>query len=88
MAQMPYFLISGHASLVDDPLDRDRGSLTAADAERGDAAFQVVRLQRMQQRHDKPCAGGADGVAERAGAAVDIQLLTRDAEIASAGVLP
>ena len=35
----------------------------------------------MQQRHDQARAGGTDGVAERAGAAIDVQLLPGDAEI-------
>src|SRR6266481_6010782 len=36
----------------------------------------------MQQRDDQAGAGGADRVPERAGAAVDVQLLAGDAEIA------
>ena len=33
-----------------------------------------ARFQRMQQRHDHARAGGADRVAERAGAAIDVEL--------------
>ena len=56
-----------------DALDGDGGGFTAADAQRGDAAFQVARFQRMQQRHDQSRAGGADRMAERAGAAIDVE---------------
>src|SRR5258708_38364948 len=34
----------------------------------------------MQQRHDQPSAGGADGVAERAGAAIDVQSVAGNSE--------
>jgi hypothetical protein len=36
----------------------------------------------MQQRHDQPGAGRANGVPERTGAAIDVQFLSGDAEIA------
>src|SRR6187402_522267 len=62
-------------------LHGDRGGLAAADAECRDAALEVLRFKRMQQRHDQPRAGGADGMAERAGAAVDVELLSDDAEV-------
>src|SRR5450631_4551004 len=68
----------GGVASVHDPLDGDGRGFAAADAERGDATFQVVRRERMQQRHDQPCAGGADRVAERAGAAIDVQFLARN----------
>src|ERR1017187_4519655 len=57
--------------LMNDAFHRDGGGFAATDAERGNAAFQVLRFQRVQQRHDQPRAGGADGMAERTGAAVD-----------------
>src|ERR1700730_11367100 len=65
-----------------DTLDRDRGGFTAADAEWGDAALEVLRLERVQKRDDQPCAGGADRMAERAGAAIDVELFSGDAEVA------
>ena len=40
------------------------------------------RFQRMQQRDDQPRAGGADRMAERAGAAIDVELVSGDAEVA------
>ena len=42
-------------------LDGDGGRFAAADAERGDAAFQVPRIRRMQQRYDQSRAGGPTG---------------------------
>jgi hypothetical protein len=66
---------------ADDALDRDGGGFTATDAKGCNAAFEVLRLQRMQQRHDQACAGGANGMTERAGAAIDVQPLPGDAEI-------
>ena len=53
--------------LVCEALDRDRGGFAATDAERGNAALEVVGLERMQQRHDQPGTGGPDGMAGRAG---------------------
>ena len=64
-----------------DALDRDRGGFAAADAQRRDTAFQIPCFKRMQQRHDQPRAGGADGMAERAGTAVDMEFVPGDAEI-------
>jgi hypothetical protein len=69
-------------SLNDDAFHRDRGRFAAADAERGDAAFQIMRFERVQQRDDQAGAGGADGMAERAGAAIDVEFLAGNSEIA------
>ena len=49
-------------ALMDDALHRNRGGFAAADAQRRDAALQVLRLQRMQQRDDQARAGRADRV--------------------------
>src|SRR3954447_11002576 len=59
-------------------LDCDCGGFPAADAERGDAPPEFVGLERMEQRHDQPRAGGADRMSKRAGAAVDVQLVAGD----------
>src|SRR3954452_17974991 len=67
---------------MNDTLDGDGGGFAAADAQRRDAAFQIMRFQRVQQRHDQPRAGGADRMAERAGAAIDVQSVTGNAEVA------
>src|ERR1700685_2349601 len=61
---------------VNDAFNRDRGGFAAADAECGDAAFCVLRLQRVQQRHDQAGAGSADRMTQRAGAAVDVELVS------------
>src|SRR5580692_11344018 len=75
------YRFSGLAS-VNDTLDRDRCGFAAADAQSCDAALEVVRLERMQQRHDQPRTGGPDGMAERAGAAIDVELFAGDAQVA------
>src|SRR5215212_6758085 len=69
-------------SLVNDAFHGDSSGFTTADAQRGDAALQILRFKRMQQRHDQACAGGADGMAERTGAAIDIQSVAGDTQIA------
>src|ERR1700704_1554134 len=61
-------------ALVDYALDRNRGGFAAANAKRGDAALQIVGFHGVQQRHDQPRAGCADGMAERTGAAIDVEL--------------
>ncbi|EAZ58424.1 hypothetical protein PA2G_01665 [Pseudomonas aeruginosa 2192] len=63
-------------------LDGDRGRLAAADADRRHAAFQVVLLQGVEQGHDDPRAGRADRMAQRTGAAVDVEALVGQVEVA------
>src|SRR5439155_22151258 len=69
LAEMPYFpqFRTCSRTLMSDALDRDRSGFAAADAERGDTAFEILRFQGVQQRHDQPRAGCADGMAERTG---------------------
>src|SRR5690349_4088120 len=83
MPQFPHFRTCAPEMpvLMRDAFDRDRRSLAAADAERRNAALEVLRLQRMQQRHDQPRAGCPNGVAERAGATIDVELVARNPEI-------
>src|SRR3954465_14533611 len=69
-------------TLVNDTLDRDGGGFTAADAQRGNATLEMMRLQRVKQGHDQPRAGGADRVTEGAGAAMNVELFAGNAEIA------
>ena len=64
-----------------NPLDRHRCALAAADADRRDAALEAVRFQRIEQGYHDARAGSADRVAERAGAAMDVELLARNAQI-------
>src|SRR5258705_11045595 len=65
-----------------DALDRDGGGFTATDAERGDTALQTMRFEGVQQGHDQARAGRANGMAERTGAAINVEFLAADAEIA------
>src|SRR5207344_3266543 len=66
-------------------LDRHCGGFAAAYAQRSHAALSATRPERGDQRHQNARARRADRVAERAGAAVDIDLLVRKAEIAHRG---
>src|SRR3954468_23433860 len=68
--------------LVHDTLDRDGGGFTAADAQRGNATLEMMRLQRVKQGHDQPRAGGSDRVTESAGATMNVELFAGNAEIA------
>src|SRR5205085_3201732 len=79
-AKLPSFR-DAYAS-VHATFDGDRGGFAAADAERGDAAPEVVGFHGVQERYDQPRAGGADGMAERAGAAVDVEFVAGNAEVA------
>src|SRR6516164_1707198 len=72
----------GVAISVDRPLQCDGGCFPAADAQRSNAALQIMRLKRMQQRDDEACARRADGMAKRARPAIDVQLLAGNAEVA------
>src|SRR3982074_2691651 len=58
---------------------RNRGGFAAADAQARDAALQTVLAQRADQRHQDPGARGADGMTERAGAAVHVDLVVGQA---------
>src|SRR5690606_35598403 len=66
-------------------LDDHRHALAAADAHRLQGELLVVELQRVDQRGGDPGARHAEGVADGDGAAVDVQLLQRDAEVAVGG---
>src|SRR5450432_532350 len=79
---MPIFPRFKTSPSVHDALDCDRGGFAATDAQRRDTAPEIFRLERMQQRNDQARAGGADGMAERTGAAVDIEFVSVNAEVA------
>src|SRR3546814_1221482 len=64
-----------------DQFHRNRGRFAAADAQAGDAARLAVALERGDQRRDDARAAGADRVAERGRAAMDVDLVVRDAEV-------
>ncbi len=60
----------GHARL--EALDGEGYGVAAAEAEGGDTALQVAALQFVEQRDEHARTGGADGMAERDCAAVDV----------------
>src|SRR5512134_4131319 len=62
-------------------LDGDRRGLAAADAERRDAALLAVALQGVNQRGQDTSSRRADGMAERAGSAVHVDAIVRDADV-------
>ena len=47
-----------------DTLDRQGDALTAADAERRESLLGIALLHLIEQGHQHPRAGGADGVAD------------------------
>src|SRR5262245_21175135 len=55
-------------------LDHQCNPLAATDAQRGAAAPRITRLHRVQQGGEDACTRGADGMAERHRAAVDVHL--------------
>src|SRR5471032_3548208 len=61
------------------------GRFAAADAQRRHALLAAGALERADQGDDDARAGGADRVAQRAGAAVDVDLVVRDVEVAHGG---
>ena len=70
---------------MNNALDRDSGGFAPANAQCRDAAPQIVCFQCMQQRNEQARPCGTDGMAERAGTAIDVQLLARNSEIALRG---
>ena len=71
------FLRSASSCGPSDQFDRHRRGFAAADAQAGDAALAAVLAQRAEQRHQDARARGADRMAQRAGAAVDVDLVVR-----------
>src|SRR5690606_7311581 len=67
------------------PLDRHGGAFAAADAEGGDAALGVAGLECVEEGDEDAGAAGANGVAEGAGAAVDVELVVGNVEIFHGG---
>ena len=68
-----------------DSLDEHRAAQAAADADRGHAAPPAGALQHVQHVQDDPRARRADRMAERDGAAVDVELRLRRARPAPPG---
>src|SRR5690349_15613174 len=64
-----------------DQFHRYRSRFAAADAEARDAALAAGLLQRVDQRHEDSRSAGADRMTEGGRAAVDVDLVVRDAEV-------
>ena len=62
-------------------LDDHRDALAAADAGRGDAVALAAAPQLEHQRQQQPRAGGAERMAERDRAAVDVGPVAVEAEL-------
>src|SRR5690606_33994459 len=75
----------GAGPLRSGELERDGGGFAAADAERRHAALAALLAQRADQRDDQPRAGGADRMPQCEGAAVEVELLARDAVLLHGG---
>ena len=67
------------------PLDHGRQPLADADAEGGDSVPRLAPPELPRERGHEPGAGAAQRVAERDGAAVDVEAVLVDAELARAG---
>ena len=76
--------VRANAALA-NAFDCDGCCFAAADAERGDAAAEIALREGRKQRDENARAGCADGMAECAGAAVDVDLLVGKTEIAHGG---
>ena len=61
--------------------DAHRDAHAAADAQGGETLLGIALLHFVQQRHQHARAGGADGVADRDRAAVDVDLGRIPAEV-------
>src|SRR6478735_2279745 len=72
----------GRESRFLDELHRNRGRFAAADAQARDAALETLLLQRVDQRDEDARAARADRVAKRGRAAVHVDLVVRNADVA------
>ena len=68
-----------------DPLDRHRDRAAAAEAQRRQPVAALPPLQLVDERRHDPRAAGADRVAQRDRAAVDVDLLPVEPELAAVG---
>src|SRR5208337_4824541 len=82
MSRISRWVSVSSMTVPSEHLDGHGGGFAAADAQRGDAALQSVFRQRRHQSDQDARARGADRMAERAGAAMDIHLVMRQIEIA------
>src|SRR5215207_3228991 len=63
------------------PLDAHGDAHAAADAEGGEAALRIALLHFVEEGDEDPCPGGADRMAERDRAAIDVDDLGVPAEV-------
>src|SRR5712692_380234 len=66
-------------------LDGEGHGVSAAEAERGDAALQIAALQFVEQCDKDSCAACADRMAESDGAAIDVNFFGIELELARDG---
>src|SRR5258706_8007034 len=74
---------TGHTPSL--PFHRHRDGVAAAEAKGDDAALRVAANHFVDQRREDAGAAGADGMAERNGAAVHVDARGIDAELAHHG---
>src|SRR5690348_1775690 len=72
-------------SIPSDHFYRHGGGFTTTNAKRSDPALPAPVLEGMDQRHQDARAGGADRVAEGAGAAVHVDARVFDLELGHGG---
>ena len=64
-----------------EQLYRNSGAFPAANAQRGDAAFQTALFEGVDEGDEYPRTRGTDGMTEGAGAAVDVDFVGVQAEL-------
>ena len=69
------------SAMVLNPLDDGRDTHAAADAQRDERTSRIAALELVDHGSGDHGAGGAQWVAHRDGATVDVQLLVRDLQI-------
>src|ERR1700760_3375847 len=70
-----------HAQYVSVPCDAHSNTHATADAQRGEALLGVALLHFVEKRHQHARAGGANGMADRDRAAIDVDLAGIPAEV-------
>src|SRR5215472_11144901 len=79
------YLRESRTAIFSVALDGQGDGIAAAEAESGDAALEVAALEFIEQRKEDARAGSADGMAEGDRAAVDVDLIGIEAELARNG---
>src|SRR3546814_16897008 len=72
-----------HECEMSQQFNGQRGCFTAANAQCRDAAAQAALLHGMDQGDHQPCTGGANRLAQRAGAALYIEFGVIDTQLAN-----